>query len=339
MIDRTPCPASTKDGNPSAPGSKLRIGFIADLGRRAPVSDEPVCQWLRSKDLDDFFRRLHCELRFRIENTVLNDGSQMSVNLRITSQSDFGELAIIEQVDVLNQLHRTASDIGIVAQCSEIWPLLCAARDRPNTDLEQLISCLPFEQQVLLSISRAGMDASTWDRLTKTIKNLARSAFEFAPGHATWMVTALEKVVSRQLKPILEYSDLQAIATTWARVRAIVSAAESAVQPVTCVVVDSSSSVGVDVALHALRDCGALDCLFVDTTIHEKLFSSARNMPDNAGTVIWIGRKAAGGDEFESMHPSLGEIARKVATATSPTNEHFGVVQEGKDPTSARLTE
>lgn len=75
-----------------------------------PLKDRKYIQVDRD-NFNDVMARMTPGLNLKVENTLAGDGSQMAVNLKFQSMSDFDPAAIVEQVDPLRKLLETRNKL------------------------------------------------------------------------------------------------------------------------------------------------------------------------------------------------------------------------------------
>jgi type VI secretion system protein ImpB len=114
-------------GNPSEP---LR-----------PLSERKFVQIDRD-NFDDVMARIAPELNIRVENTLAGDGSEMAVQLKFKSMSDFEPGQVVQQVPALKKLLDTRNQLRD----------LMTKVDR-STDLENLLEKVLQNKQELEKLS------------------------------------------------------------------------------------------------------------------------------------------------------------------------------------------
>jgi type VI secretion system protein ImpB len=107
-----------------------------------PLNDRKFIQIDRD-NLDEVMDKLSPGLKMKVENTLADDGSQMSVELAFKSMSDFEPAAIVDQVEPLKKL----LDVR-----NQLRDLLSKA-DR-SEDLENLLEKILTDQEQLDALSK-----------------------------------------------------------------------------------------------------------------------------------------------------------------------------------------
>jgi type VI secretion system protein ImpB len=84
------------------------VGVIGDFSGKPyeplkPLRDRKFIQIDRD-NFDDVMQRMTPGAEFRVENTLAGDGSEMAVQLKFKSMSDFEPAALVEQVEPLRKL-------------------------------------------------------------------------------------------------------------------------------------------------------------------------------------------------------------------------------------------
>ena len=75
-----------------------------------PLKDRKFVQIDRD-NFNDIMQRMTPGLNFRVENTLQNDGSEMSVNLKFQSLEDFEPASIVQQIEPLRKLLETRNKL------------------------------------------------------------------------------------------------------------------------------------------------------------------------------------------------------------------------------------
>jgi type VI secretion system protein ImpB len=83
-------------GNPTTPLKPLKERNFIEIDR---------------DNFDDIMRRMTPGLNMKVENTLAGDNSEMSVNLKFESMTDFSPAAIAEQVPALKKLLETREQL------------------------------------------------------------------------------------------------------------------------------------------------------------------------------------------------------------------------------------
>lgn len=123
------------------------VGVMGDFSADAtqplkPLNDRKFIQIDRD-NLDEVMARMAPGLKLKVENTLADDGSQMSVELAFKSMADFEPAAIVEQVEPLKKL----LDVR-----NQLRDLLSKA-DR-SEDLENLLEKILTDQGQLDALSK-----------------------------------------------------------------------------------------------------------------------------------------------------------------------------------------
>ena len=113
-----------------------------------PLNDRKFIQIDRD-NLDEVMAKMTPGLRMKVDNTLADDGSQMSVELAFTSMADFEPAAVVQQVEPLRKL----LDVR-----NQLRDLLSKA-DR-SEDLENLLEQVLTNQEQLDALSKQ-LGAST----------------------------------------------------------------------------------------------------------------------------------------------------------------------------------
>jgi len=113
-----------------------------------PLNDRKFIQIDRD-NLDEVMAKMTPGLRMKVDNTLVDDGSQMSVELAFKSMADFEPAAVVQQVEPLRKL----LDVR-----NQLRDLLSKA-DR-SEDLENLLEQVLTNQEQLDSLSKQ-LGAST----------------------------------------------------------------------------------------------------------------------------------------------------------------------------------
>jgi type VI secretion system protein ImpB len=113
-----------------------------------PLNDRKFIQIDRD-NLDEVMAKMTPGLRMKVDNTLADDGSQMSVELAFKSMADFEPAAVVQQVEPLRKL----LDVR-----NQLRDLLSKA-DR-SEDLENLLEQVLTNQEQLDSLSKQ-LGAST----------------------------------------------------------------------------------------------------------------------------------------------------------------------------------
>lgn len=107
-----------------------------------PLNDRKFVQIDRD-NLDDVMAKMTPGLKMKVDNTLADDGSQMSVELAFKSMADFEPAAVVEQVEPLRKL----LDVR-----NQLRDLLSKA-DR-SEDLENLLEKVLTNQEQLDALSK-----------------------------------------------------------------------------------------------------------------------------------------------------------------------------------------
>ena len=94
-------------------------------------------------NLDDVMAKMTPGLKMKVDNTLADDGSQMSVELAFKSMSDFEPAAVVEQVEPLRKL------LDVRNQLRDLLP----KADR-SEDLENLLEKVLTNQEQLDALSK-----------------------------------------------------------------------------------------------------------------------------------------------------------------------------------------
>ncbi len=84
-------------GNPDTPMKSLKDRKFVQLDR---------------DNFDDVMANIGPELNLKVENTILDDGSEMSVTLNFNSMSDFDPAKVAEQIEPLRKLMETRAKLN-----------------------------------------------------------------------------------------------------------------------------------------------------------------------------------------------------------------------------------
>lgn len=122
------------------------VGVMGDFSGDAseplkPLNERKFIQIDRD-NFDQVLARMTPGLRLKVDNTLADDGSQMSVELSFKSMEDFSPAAVVEQVEPLRKLMEVRN---------RLRDLLSKA-DR-SEDLETLLEKILADQEQLKSLS------------------------------------------------------------------------------------------------------------------------------------------------------------------------------------------
>ncbi|OAN11061.1 type VI secretion protein [Photobacterium jeanii] len=91
------------------------VGVMGDFvghntDEQKPLKDRRFVQIDRD-NFDDVMKRMSPTLNFKVDNTLANDGTELSVNLTFNSMNDFEPTAIVNQVEPLKKLLETRNKL------------------------------------------------------------------------------------------------------------------------------------------------------------------------------------------------------------------------------------
>ena len=95
------------------------VGVMGDFSgdpteKLKPLKDRKFIQIDRD-NFNDVLKRMTPGLNMRVENTLADDGSEMSVNLKFESMEDFEPAKVVEQVEPLKKLMETRDKLRDLA--------------------------------------------------------------------------------------------------------------------------------------------------------------------------------------------------------------------------------
>ena len=95
------------------------VGVMGDFSgdpteKLKPLKDRKFIQIDRD-NFNDVLKRMTPGLNMRVENTLADDGSEMSVNLKFESMDDFEPAKVVEQVEPLKKLMETRDKLRDLA--------------------------------------------------------------------------------------------------------------------------------------------------------------------------------------------------------------------------------
>lgn len=128
------------------------VGVLGDFsgdptGELKPMRDRKFIQIDRD-NFDEVMRRMTPGLNLKVDNTLKDDGSQMAVNLKFDSMSDFEPGQIVQQVEPLRRLQETRDKLRDLLskadRSDDLEALLEKALQSPE-DMDKLTSALGVE--------------------------------------------------------------------------------------------------------------------------------------------------------------------------------------------------
>ena len=95
------------------------VGVMGDFSgdptqKLKPLKDRKFIEIDRDS-FNDVLKRMNPGLNMRVENTLADDGSEMSVNLKFESMEDFEPAKVVEQVEPLKKLMETRDKLRDLA--------------------------------------------------------------------------------------------------------------------------------------------------------------------------------------------------------------------------------
>lgn len=92
------------------------VGVIGDFSGDPTKKLDPLAKRkfidIDRDNFNDVMKRMTPGLNLRVENTLANDGSEMSVNLEFQSLDDFEPANLVEQVEPLRKLMETRAKLS-----------------------------------------------------------------------------------------------------------------------------------------------------------------------------------------------------------------------------------
>jgi len=102
-----------------------------------PLKDRKYIQIDRD-NFDSILSRMTPGVNLKVENTLAGDGSEMAVNLKFNSMSDFSPEAIVDQVDPLKKLQQTRDQLRDILTKADLSEDLENVLEKVLTDEENL---------------------------------------------------------------------------------------------------------------------------------------------------------------------------------------------------------
>jgi type VI secretion system protein ImpB len=114
-----------------------------------PMADRKFTQIDRD-NFNDVMARMNPGLNIKVENTLADDGSEMSLNLKFSSMDDFDPARVVEQVPALKALLETRNklrDLMSKADRSDELESLLEKALQNDAELKQLSSELGIDKK------------------------------------------------------------------------------------------------------------------------------------------------------------------------------------------------
>lgn len=221
------------------------IGVLGDFSGApfeppVPLSERRFLD-VHQDSLDAIVAQIGPELKFRVENTLQNDGSEIAIWLKFQALQDFAPLQVAEQIPVLKSLLTTRAELQelMSSQGASLPPVVDSrSQDSPPTP--------PLAPPPVTASSTSDSSSSLLDTIMEGMTPVTPIPRKAAPsanvlqdllgGTRDWNAQSqqtvheallqIDRVISRQLAAVMHHPRFQKLEGTWRGLQTLVSRSE-----------------------------------------------------------------------------------------------------------------